>query len=55
MKITYDPRRRFVPVCHRTEFGFIGGPIRYVENDDRRTAVIVVDVRRNKHSSEKGD
>jgi hypothetical protein len=55
LKITYGRPRRFVPVCHRTEFGFIGGPIRYVENDDRRTAVIVVDVRRNKDSNEKGE
>jgi hypothetical protein len=47
MKITYGPRRRYVPVCIRREFGFIRSPATYEENYDRRTAVIVVDVRRN--------
>lgn len=48
--ITFGPPRRFVPVCHRTSLGFIGGPTSYLESTG--DCPVIIDLRKENAMSE---
>jgi len=41
MTLILGPARRFVPICIRHPYGFIGGPSGYVESETAKAPIIV--------------